>query len=69
MKIFTANGQNIKEAIGIQVTFIKEKNLQREDFIAKFDYFFGNLWVHFELLLRWERAYVCHHQKSKIEII
>ena len=43
MKIFTANGQNIKEAIGIQVTFIKEKKLQREDFIAKFDYFFGNL--------------------------
>ena len=55
------NSQNVKQAIGIQGTFIMEKNLQKVRFLAKNHSHFGNLCVHFEHLLGWECTYVCHH--------
>ena len=50
----------MEQAIGILVTFIQEINLQKEKFSAKYDCFFADLCVHFELLLGWECTYVCH---------
>ena len=69
---FKINGQNIKQTIGIQVTFITEKKLQIENVCEKFeclfvDCFFANLCVHFERLLEWESAYVCHHLRTEKE--
>ena len=59
-KAFTENTQNITQAIDIQVTFITEKNLQREHFLAKEHSLFEDLCIHFEPLLGWKFAYVCH---------
>ena len=42
------NTQNIKQAIGIQVTFITEKNLQREQFSAKEPSLFEDLCIRFK---------------------
>ena len=49
---FRINNQNIKQKFGIQVTIISEIKPQKERFLAKYDCFFGVLWVHFEPLLR-----------------
>ena len=57
---FKINSQNIKENVGTQVTFISEIKPRLERFLEKYDCFFGDLCVHFEPLLRWECAYVCH---------
>ena len=51
----------MKQAIGIQVTFIAGKKLQKEHFLAKKHCLLGDLCVHFEPLLGWECAYVCHN--------
>ena len=58
---FKINSQNIKQNVAIQVTFISEINSRLERFLAKYDCFFKDLCVHFEPLLVWESAYVCHH--------
>ena len=47
---FRMNSRNIKQAIGIQMTFISEKKLQKEHFLAEEHCLFGNLCVHFEPL-------------------
>ena len=54
------NSRNIKQTIGIQVTFITEKKLQKELLLAKKHCLLADLCVHFELLLGWECTYVCH---------
>ena len=54
------NSQNIRQEIGIQVAFIMGKKLQKEHFLVKKRCHFGDFWVHFEPLLEWECAYVCH---------
>ena len=43
---FRINSWNIKQVIGIQVTFITEKKLQKEHFLAKRHCLLGNLCVH-----------------------
>ena len=48
------NSRNIKQAFGIQVTFIMEKKLQKVHFLAKKHCLLGELWVHFEPLLGWQ---------------
>ena len=50
---FRTNSQNIKQAIGIQVTFITEKKLQKEHFLTKKHCLLGELCVYFEPLLEW----------------
>ena len=71
---FTVNIQNIKQAIGIQVTFILKddlhlsgKKVQKEHFLAKKHCLSGNLCVHFEPLLRCECAYVCPNIRTEKE--
>ena len=68
-KAFRVNSQNIEQAIKILVIFILEINLQKERFLAIYDGFFRDLCVHFESLLRWECAYVCHHLRTEKEDI
>ena len=51
--------------MAIQATFISENKLQTEQFLAKPECFFTDLFIHFELLLGWECAYVC--DKLKLE--
>ena len=34
-KVFKINGRNIKQAIDVEVTFMMEKELQKEHFLAK----------------------------------
>ena len=57
---FRINSRNIRQAIGIQVTFITERKLQKEQFLAKKHCLLGNLCVHFEPLLERECTYVYH---------
>ena len=57
---FKINTQNIKQKFGIKLTFISEIKPRKECFLAKQDCFLGDLCVHFEPLLGWEYAYVCH---------
>ena len=66
---FRINNQNIKQKFGIQVTFISEIKPQKEPFLAKYDCFFGDLWVHFEYLLGWECACICHGLRTEKESI
>ena len=61
------NSHNINLAICMQVTFISENKLKKNHFSSKYVCFFGNLCVHFEPLLGWEYAYVCHHLKTEKE--
>ena len=58
---FRKNGQNVKQAIG---TFLMEKKLEKEHFLAKRLCLFGDLSVQFEPLLGWECAYVHHHLRT-----
>ena len=57
---FKINSQNIKQNVGMQVTFISEIKLRLERFLVKYDCYFGDMCIHFEPLLGWEYAYVCH---------
>ena len=57
---FRINSRNLKQAIDIQVTFITEKKLQKEHFLAKKHCLLGDLCVYVEPLLRWKCTYVCH---------
>ena len=59
-KAFRINSQNIKQAIGIQVTIITEIRLQKKHFLAKKHSLLVNLGVHFESLLGSEYVYICH---------
>ena len=52
---FRINSPNIKQEIGIQLTFITEKKLQKEHFLAKKQCLLGELCVHFEPLLGREK--------------
>ena len=58
---FRINSRNTKQAIGIKVTFITERNLQKEHFLAKKYCLLGYFCVYFEPLLRGEYTYVCRH--------
>ena len=49
----------------MQVTFMSENKLQKENFLAKYD--FGDLCIHLEPLLRWQYAYMCHGKRIKKE--
>ena len=59
-KAFKINNQNIKQIFGIQVTFILKVKPQKERFLGKYDCFFGDLYAHFQPLLGWKCACVCH---------
>ena len=52
-------GENIKQKFGIQMNFISENKLQKQHFLAKYDWFSGDLCVHMEPLLGWQCTYVC----------
>ena len=39
----------------------------RTTFLANYHYFFRYWFVHFELLLEWECAYVCHNLRTEKE--
>ena len=56
---FRINRQNIQKATGIQVTFISEVKLQKETFLAKYDYFSPVFASIFNPQLGLECAYVC----------
>ena len=53
-KAFTVDSQNIKKSFCTQVIFIMEDKFQKKYFSAKKHYFFGDLCVHFQILLGWE---------------
>ena len=57
---FRINSRNVKQASGIQMTFIMEKKLQKVHFLAKKHCLLSDLSAYFELLLGWECTYVCH---------
>ena len=59
--VFRINSQYTKQAIGIQVIFITEQNLQKEHFLAKKTLSFRHFCAHFEPLLGRECTYVCRH--------
>ena len=60
------NIQNIKQRVGIQVTFILEIKPQKKDvFQQNMTVFFGDLCVYFEHLLRQECGYVCHDLRTE----
>ena len=44
-KTFTVNSQNVKQAIGIQVTFISENKFQKDHFLTKYDCLYGDFCV------------------------
>ena len=50
----------MKRATFIQMIFILKMELQKENFLAKYDFFFADLRIHFEPLLGWECPYLCH---------
>ena len=54
---FKINSQKIKQKFAIQVIFISEIKPRLERFLAKYEWFFRDLCVHFEPLLGWEYAY------------
>ena len=59
---FRVYSQNIEQAFGIQVTFIREIKLQKEHFLAKKNKknsLFGDFCFHFKLLLGWKCADIC----------
>ena len=58
---------NIQQAIGIHGTFIMEIKLQQNIFDWNLTIFFSNLCLYFEPLLGWERAFVCHDQRTDKE--
>ena len=60
MMAFRVNSRNIKQGIGIEVTFIMETKLQKEHFLPEKYCLSGDLCVHFESLLGWKCTYVCH---------
>ena len=64
-KPFRIHSQIIKKTIGVQVTFISEVRLQKENFLAICDSFFRDLRIHFESQLGWEYAYVYQELKKK----
>ena len=69
-KSFAVKIQNIKEAIEIQVTLISENKDQKGYFFeSKYNHFFRKVCVHFEPLLGWESAQVCHSLRSEKEDI
>ena len=41
--------------------FVLEIKLERYICLAKYECYFGDLCVHFEPLLGWESAHVCHN--------
>ena len=41
------------------------KKLQKQHFLAKMTVFFGDLWVHFESLIKWKNVHICHDQGMK----
>ena len=40
MNAYIVNGQNVKQVIAIQVTFISENKLQKDQVLAKYDWVF-----------------------------
>ena len=50
---FRMNSQNVRQAIGIQVTFNMKQKLEKEHFLAKKYCLLGDFCVRFELLLGW----------------
>ena len=49
------------------MTFITKKELQKEYFLARKHCLFGDFRVHFEPVLEWECAYVCHDYRTEKE--
>ena len=49
------------------MTFTSENKLQKEHFLAKCNYFFGDLCIHLESLSGLECAYVYHNLKTEKE--
>ena len=60
---------SIKKAIGTQLNFVLEIKLKRYICLANCDWLFGDLCVHFEPFLGWQRACVCHNRKTEKESI
>ena len=49
------------------MNFVFQIKLKRYIYFAKYDCCFGNSCVHFEPLLGWECAYVCHNIRTEKE--
>ena len=67
MKAFAVNSQNIKQEMGIQVTFISVKKFQKEQFSAKYDCFSHQLMCPSWVQLGWACAHVLHHLRTEKE--
>ena len=66
-RAFRINIRNIQQTIGILVTFISEIKLQKIYILGKYDCLSVGLCVHFEPLLGWEYAYICHNLRTEEE--
>ena len=66
-KVFTVKSKNIKQTIGIQLNFILENKHQKEHIFNQNTVIFSKICVHFEPLLEWESAYVCHNLRTEKE--
>ena len=53
--------------MGIQVTFISEKKLQKEQFLAKYDCFFHGLMRLFWTHVRMDMCHVLHNLRTDKE--
>ena len=64
-KEFMVKRQNIKQAISIQATSSRKISIKKNILLSKCDHLFSKLWVHFEPLLGWEYAFICHDLRTE----
>ena len=68
-KEFTEKSQNVKQAIGIQVTSSRKISIKKIILVLKPDRFFSKLCINFEPLLGWKCAFICHEVRTGKESI
>ena len=61
MMAFKITSQNIEQAFGIQVTFIREIKPEKERFLQKKHFDFC---VHFKPLFKMEMCLICHYYRT-----
>ena len=66
-KELTVKSKIKKQGIGIQVTSSQKISIKKNVPLSKCDHFFQKLCVHFEPLLGWESAFICHDLRTEKE--
>ena len=60
-KVFTVNSKNVKQTIGMQVTFVSENKLLKDHFFCQYITVFPSICdFQFKSLLDWECPCLCH---------